>query len=182
MTPKHWLIIVALIVGGIIPTAAQAYSYAGYRWGGDYPQVGVDTRGLLLTSWRAAANDAMNSWNAAGAKFRLYSQDGSGSKMTYYYEVSDVLANAPTWRKYGFFGDVVRGEVRVNNRHNFNPPYTSGTWHDLRSVLRHEFGHWLVLWHVNTPSALMYPSISSGTIKQLSSDETRAVKDIYGTR
>lgn len=179
---KRILIGLSVVGAVLVPVAAGAYSYAGYRWGGSFPQVPVDTRGLAITAWRSAANDAMASWNNAGAKFRIYSQDGATNTMSYYYQVSSVLANAPTWRKYGFWGDVVRGEVRVNNYHNFNPPYTSGTWYDLRSVLRHEFGHWIVLWHVTNPGALMYHSVAPGQVKHVSSDEVAAVRNVYGIR
>lgn len=177
------LLIASFVLGLALPLhRADAYNYANYRWGGYWPSVPVDTSGLLLNAWRDSARTAMSDWNAAGARFTLYESTGSSNKMAYYYEVSGVLAYAPTWRKYGWWGDVVRGEVRVNNYPRFNPPYTSGTWYDLRSVLRHELGHWLVLWHVDTRTALMYKSFAPGEVRYLSGDEVNAVRSIYGAR
>lgn len=166
-----------------LPMTAQAYNYAGYRWGGSYPVVGVDSSGLLLTSWRSATTDAMNGWNDAGAKFGLVNQPGSSNTMGYYYEANTTtLAYARAYRKYIWWGDVVRATIMVNNLHNYNPPYTSGTWVDLRTVLRHEFGHWLVLNHSDDYNAVMYRSIPPNTIKGIAADDRNGIRNIYGTR
>ncbi|MBI2984626.1 MAG: matrixin family metalloprotease [Candidatus Kerfeldbacteria bacterium] len=160
----------------------QAYKYAGYRWGGSFPKVGANTSGLLINAWRTSASDAIGSWNNAGAQFNFYSQDGSANKMGYYYEQSDVLAYAKTYRRYVFSGDIVKAEIYVNNFHNFNPPYTSGAWHDLRTVRRHEYGHWLRLDHSQVQAAVMYYAIPHNTVKNLAADDINGTRYIYGAR
>lgn len=177
--------ILSAIVGAVVmlPLSASAYNYAGHRWGGAEPWVGVDSTRLYLGSWRNAATDAMNSWNNAGAKFHLVNYVPSNNTMTLYYDPNTrTLAYARTYRQYTFWGNIYRGTITVNNAKNFNPPYTSGNWYDLRTVLRHEFGHWLKLDHVSNPNALMYDSLGVGQVVGITNDEWTAIRSIYGVR
>jgi len=160
---------------------ARAYNYAGYRWGGYWPYVVVDTSPVSVIAWRNTIGGAMADWNAAGARFTLV--NGSSNNKAYVtYQYSDAFAWSQAYRKYGFWGDVYKATITINNYHNFYPPSRSGWYYDLRSVLRHEFGHWLVLNHSYSPSVAMYNSIGVGQIKYLSSDEVNAIISIYGRR
>lgn len=160
----------------------EAYSYAGYRWGGSYPVVGDDTSGLYLSSWRSAATDAMNSWNSTGARWAIVNYQPSNNTMSLYYDPNTtVLAYTRNYRTSLIFGDVYRSTITVNNAKNFNPPY-GGCAYDLRSVLRHEIGHFLVLNHEDRFRTLMNSSIGCGEVKTITSDEYNAIRNIYGVR
>jgi hypothetical protein len=52
---------------------------------------------------------------------------------------------------------------------------------DLVTVATHEIGHQIGFDHTTNPQSIMYPSISLGQVKALSSDETAAVQCVYAT-
>ena len=77
---------------------------------------------------------------------------------------------------------ILKAPVTLNSSFSWDTSSnscSSSKFH-LRSVLRHEFGHVLGLNHSGTPSACLYPSMSKGEIKTLSSDDIKGGKDIYG--
>lgn len=165
-----------------VPMTVRAYAYAGYRWGGTSPAVTVNTSGLGLTAWRTSAQTAMSDWNATGARFTFNDSSGSNNTTSYYYQQSSVLAYTQITHQFLGFGNVTKATIAVNNYHNFNPPYRTGSWYDLRTVLAHELGHWLVLNHPSSPSSLMYAYIDANTVKPVSQDDVNGIRVIYGTR
>lgn len=175
--------VVVALVGVIIslPNTSMAYQYGGARWSGSWPNVPVDPSGLLVTAWVNTAKIAMSDWNAAGAKFSFSNQQPANNTMYYYYQASDVLAVATVYKSF-WSGNVTKAKIGVNNRHNFNPPYASGTYFDLRSVLRHELGHWLTLNHSTDRSAVMYQSFGSGEVRGIGTDDRNGIRSIYGVR
>ncbi len=181
---KKILFSVVTLVVMLVPfSPARAYQYAGYRWAGTYPTVAMDTTKLYLTSWRNVATDAMNNWNNTGSRWAIVNYAPSNNTMSLYYETgTSVLAYTRTYRTGIFWGDVYRGTITVNNAQNFNPPYTSGCWYDLRSVIRHEMGHLLVLNHEDRFWTLMNSTIGCGEVKNITNDEWTAIRNIYGVR
>ncbi len=177
---KRILMATVALVTLIVPNISWAYSYPGYKW--DSAVVGYDTSGLGNTTWRSIATTAMSNWNAAGAKFQLVNSSGSQNTMSYYWDNSEVLAYNQRSRQYVVFGKMTKSVIKVNNFHLFNPPYRSGEYFDLASVLRHELGHTIPLDHVGTRTALMYPSFATGEVRTLTSDEINGIRAIYGIR
>lgn len=177
---KRVLLVVVCGLSLLAPSMSQAYSWPGYRWG--VGMIGFDTSGLGSSAWRTIATTAMSNWNSAGAKLQMVNYAGSKNTMSNYWENSDVLAYNQTSRQYIFWGDIYRSQIHVNTYHRFNPPYGSGEWYDLTSVLRHELGHTVPLNHVSNQAALMYPSFGPSQVKYLSADEVNGIRAIYGIR
>lgn len=112
------LLFSVIITSTLLPLSrVMAYNYAGYRWGGSNPSVGVDTSRLYLTGWQQAVASAMGSWNQTGSRLTIYPNNSSGNKMDLYTEQSDVLAYAPSYRAYGWWGNVVRADIHINGIH-----------------------------------------------------------------
>ncbi|MBI4948077.1 matrixin family metalloprotease [Candidatus Berkelbacteria bacterium] len=162
-------------------SSADAFSYAGYRWKGTFPTVGMDLRGLNLTSWKSSAKTVMSEWNSKEARFLFYSNDSSANKAYVYYDYYGNLAFAKIYT-YPFTKTIYKAHVYVNNFYSYNPPYTWGTWYDLKTVLRHEYGHLLKLEHNGNSSSLMYASIPPKTVKYIGTDEVNGIRYIYGRR
>ncbi len=177
----YGIAIVTFAIGILFASFSYAYNYGGYRWGGSFPNVIIDQSGISIPAWQNVITGAMNDWNNTGAKFN-FTNGASANKITTSYEVTNALAWTNMTRKYGLWGDAVKGSVVMNLYHNFNPPYTSGASYDLRTVMRHEFGHWLILNHTTNSGTLMYPSIGYGQVKNITTDEVSGIKAIYGAR
>ncbi len=178
MIKKTFLTLLLISLFLAVPLIAKAYNYAGYRWGGSWPKVTVDYGGVAVTAWRTRIQNTMNDWNATGAKF-TFKAGSSNNDVSVYYANDSTLAYVQTTRKYVVTGDITRAIMKINSRHNFNPPYANG--YDFSTVMRHEFGHWLKLDHSNPPS-LMQPSFSPGTIRYVDSDMRSAIRSIYGVQ
>jgi predicted Zn-dependent protease len=172
------LIMLGVAVAVLMPMVALAYNYAGYRWGGSWPNPVVDYNNVQLVAWRNTINQARGNWNTAGARF-TFGLGSSNNKINVVYKPnSNALATTSITRQYGLWGNVVKCTVDVNIAHDFNPPYSGA--YDLASVMRHEFGHWLVLNHTNPPS-LMQSYIGQGEVRQIGTDDRNGIRSIYGT-
>lgn len=179
------ILAVAVLVATLLPlVGVQAYSTSGgYRWSGSWPTVGFNTTNMYASSWRNAAASAMSDWNNAGARLTFSVNSGSANTVSNYYDNnSGVLAYTQNSRQYLFWGNITKSVIRINNAQNYNPPYTSGCWYDLRSILRHEFGHTLYLGHVDQGSALMYPTFGCWESRGVATDDRNGIRAVYGTR
>jgi predicted Zn-dependent protease len=177
---KRWTIFIIAVGVVLAPHFASAYSWMGYKWG--VSTVGYDTSALGNATYRSIATTAMNQWNAVGAKFQMVNQTGSSNTIGYYWDNSTVLAYNQLQRKYVLWGDAVKSTIKINNYHRFNPPYSTGEYYDLASILRHELGHTVTLNHSSVRSAVMYSSFDSGEVRGIASDDIQGIKSIYGTR
>ena len=163
-------------------SSADAYNYTGRRWGGTNPQARINTTKLYLTSYINTANAVMGEWNYTGARLTFTSDSNSSSRaFSYYNDVNRILAYAKVYT-YPFTKTIYKADMGINNYHNFNPPYKSGTYYDLKSVMRHELGHWLQLDHVSSSSALMYAYLAPAQVKYITTDEINGIRAIYGRR
>jgi len=170
------LVMTMFAIGG---KNVYAFNYAGYRWGGSWPVVTVDSSGVSVVAWKNVVYWSVNNnWNDAGAKFTL--QNGSSNNKVYvYWENSNTLAVTKISRQWWGGGNVSKVTVGINDYHSFYPG--SSTGYDLATIMRHEFGHWMVLNHTNPPS-LMQPTFSPREIKYVGTDDKNGIKYIYGAR
>ncbi len=171
------IIALAVFAFGLTAQPTLAYNYAGYRWSGSWPTVVVDSSQIYLIAWKDTISRAMGDWNGAGARFTLTEGSSANKVSTVYDPGSSALATTYISRQWWGGGDVSKVTVRINNAKSFSPP--SGGQYDLASVMRHEFGHWLVLNHTN-PVSLMQPYY--GGVMYLGSDDINAIRAIYGSR
>lgn len=168
-------LVVLAIAGSAIPV--HAYNYASYRWGGYWPNVVVDASQIYLNAWRDSINRAQGDWSNAGARFTFLSGGSSNKVYAAYEPSSSALATTYVSRQWWGGGDVSKATMKINIAKDFNPPYYYG--YDLASVMRHEFGHWLVLLH--TPPVSLMQSYYGG-VMYLGSDDVNAIRFIYGSR
>lgn len=177
---KRIFLVAVAVVTLIAPSVTQAYNYPGFKWDPSY--VGYDTSGLGNTTWRSVATTAMSQWNATGSRMQLANASGSQNTMGYYWEDSSVLAFNQRSRQYVLWGKLTKSIIKLNVRHNFNPPFKSGVYYDLASVLRHELGHTIPLDHVSSRTALMFPSFDIAEVRGITADEVNGIRAIYGLR
>jgi hypothetical protein len=178
---KNRVIIVALLAIAMFVIGGKnvyAFNYAGYRWGGWWPVVTVDSSGVAVVAWKNVITGSMNNWNDAGARF-TFQNGSSNNKISVYWESSNTLAVSRIYRQWWGGGNVSKVTVGINNYYSFYPGSSSG--YDLATVMRHEFGHWLVLNHTNPPS-LMQPNLGAREVQYVGTDDKNGIKYIYGAR
>jgi predicted Zn-dependent protease len=178
---KKSILFILAVIAVALPSSVSAYNYPNQKWGVN--TVGWDLSGLGVPAWKTSARDAMENWNNTRSKFSMIEYPGSHNTMAYYWDQSDTVGYTKRYLQYGLWGNIYKSIIRINNYYRFNPPYSTGSWKDLRTLFRHELGHTLALDHVtNLPTAVMYPILPYNSVVNLSSDEIAGIRAIYGTR
>ena len=165
-----------------ITAPASAYSYSGYKWGGNYVVPKLDSS--IPSSWSSAIKAGSTAWNNAGAAF------------TFKWGMATTTDN----RIYCInAGATYLGRSIPNHTGNYNTRYvtyfnTYYPWstassgesgkYDVQSVAAHEFGHWLTLYDLydsGDSEKTMYEWTSSNEIKKrtLTSDDIAGINHIY---
>ncbi|MFA5069674.1 MAG: matrixin family metalloprotease [Patescibacteria group bacterium] len=170
--------LMAAFIIGADAKEARAFSYAGYRWGGSWPYVTVDYSPVAVNAWRNIIANMMSDWNNTRARY-IFQAGSSNNKVTVTWRNSHAIATTSIYRQWWGGGNVSKVTVAINSYHAFYPVQASG--YDLATVMRHEFGHWLVLNHTNPPS-LMQPSLSPREVQYVGLDDRNGIRYIYGTR
>lgn len=171
----------AVVLVALPLSSADAYNYTGRRWGGSYPVAKIKMTDLQVSIYQSTLSSVLTEWNNTGARLTFTRNDSSSSRAFTYYKTGGELAYAKIYT-YPFTKTIYKADLGLNNYYNFNPPYKSGTWFDLKTVFRHELGHWLQLDHVGSSSSLMYAYIAPSQVKYIGSDEVNAIRTIYGRR
>lgn len=134
--------------------------------------------------------NAATTWSrVSNANFGLRYAGETDSTQTGYNGRNEVLfvpkglgergAVAQVWFRRDL--TLVEADIWINDDYDWNAagPFESHEL-DLQSVLLHEFGHWLVLGHLADSAAVMYPKLSSGTLKRsLHEADARGISTIY---
>jgi hypothetical protein len=161
-----------------VSTLAQAYSYAGIKWGGT--SVGVDVSDASWpSSWISSLASGMSAWNGASSPF-TFNSSSSGHKFTRSNMGTGALAITTT---------TSSGSTVTDSDTNFNLYYSwstsgDGCCYDVQNVATHELGHWLVLndlYGGGDTEKTMYYSASAGETKKrtLDADDTNGINYIY---
>lgn len=151
-------------------------------------QVG-DTNGSRA-AFRRAILAAAASWSAvASADFTLTYAGETNATQTSYNGVNEVLfmpkgkkeraAAAQVW--YTADATIVEADIWINDDYAWNATGApTANEVDLQSALLHEFGHWLVLGHFTDATTVMFPRLTTGTVKHdLQQQDIVGISAIY---
>jgi hypothetical protein len=159
---------------------ANKFALQGSKWGTSTVTWKVlNTNDVTLTQARAAAAAAFASW-AAQTSLTFTEITGSGSAdIQIQFKALDGAGNVLAQNFYPQFG----GDMEIDTAETWSvaSPTPSGQY-DLQSIMLHELGHALGLFHSSISVATMEPFSSSGTQdRTLDVDDNVGVSAIYDT-
>lgn len=170
----------------MIPTL-MAYRTDGRLWPGSRCNLNIDGPGWP-NAWRAAAQAAMDTWNAAPQhKFGFISTPGAPDHLAAYDMTQWNGWLAMTYTQPRSSGSPLSsGQVLVNLYYEWDPPHPTwphsdkGGAYDLQSVLVHEFGHLLHLDDEVTANDVMQPTIKPHALRRaLGTDDRAGIAHLY---
>lgn len=197
---------IAATVTTLLSSGIAAYSLLGYRWPDGtilmQMQLGSSSGTLIdgSTSWGAAIEPAMASWNSqvSRVEFRVNRDStaarGDGNRLNNVFFDSTVYGDAFGTNTIAVATAWVAGNTRTESDVIFNTNYSwnsyrgntrnassGGVLNDIRRVALHEFGHTLGLDHPDEAGqsvpAIMNSRISN--IETLQADDINGVRAIY---
>ena len=183
----HAGLFIILLVGIIFLTpthSAQAYSYLGHKWSNSQAGFYLDIAG-----WDPALiQGPASTWNNAGSPFRFklkghnVYKPNDGYSTIGRYTLTDTDAIAVTKGQPG--STVTEIDTIFNMKYGWGCCAESDLY-DVRNVMTHEFGHWLVLgdlYNIFTDiNKTMYGLIGKGETKKrsLHQDDINGINYIY---
>lgn len=144
----------------------------------------------LEVNSRNQANYAASDWNKQlTGMFKFMKSSTKTTNKVKYDKLTDThkdaLAVTHTFHTTNPGADgwmhITKTPIEINTKYQWDTSSNtcaSGMYH-LRSVLRHEYGHAIGIAHSDLNSACMYPTIPSGKVKNLTSDDIQAGEAIY---
>lgn len=171
------MLILIMLVTIIGSSYALAYSYAGCRW--QYNNTNYKYGSNLPSSYQTPIYTAAGTWNSDAADFTFYYNSSA-------YNVWGAANYGSAGGMLGLTTITGNGTTVIGANTDYNTYYSfstnpSSSQYDLETVALHEFGHWLVLNDISSPtSAIMYFSLSSGQQKRtLTQDDSNGINYIY---
>jgi len=139
---------------------------------------------------RAAIVAAANQWSGlTQVDFALRYGGPTAATTTSYNGVNEILfmhkgkkeraAAAEVW--YRSDRTIVEADIWINDDYLWDTTGAPAANEvDLQSALIHEFGHWLILAHTTQSASVMYPKLTTGTIKrELQESDIAGISAIY---
>lgn len=180
----RWLpIVLSTILIIFSVNTVQAYTLSRRVWSSSSTTYTMDTsyvsQGL---GWSTVATSAANDWSSTG--LFTFSQSGSGPNHLKAQSISgDPNALGIT---YAYSSGLYRSNFDIVINTCCGYPFYDGSqapslpsnYYDLRSILRHEFGHALGLGH-SFQSGLMYESLPRGVIRTIDADAQNGAGYLY---
>ena len=189
---------IVVVVCLLLMAAAQSWVPLPYRWA----DVDIPVEMVLDVGdpWDAAAGEALNVWNGAGARFEFTSLRSSGGEEPSCAAVDaddrhvvvwddsicgdawgeETLAVTRAWWREST-GEAVDADVIFNGTLDweiYGGPLRAGA-RDFRRTAIHEFGHVLGLDHANDPQvAIMYHRATD--VDTIRGDDVDGITGIYG--
>ncbi|MEZ4861454.1 MAG: matrixin family metalloprotease [Caldilineaceae bacterium] len=152
--------------------------------------VQVDQANGSSADFRNAVMAAAASWGAvAGVDFKLNYAGTTAATQTGYDGVNEILfmhkgneeraAAAQVW--YTSDATIVEADIWINDDYTWDATGAPAADEvDLQSALLHEFGHWLILGHFTDAKTVMYPRLTTGTLKrELQKQDQIGIRTIY---
>jgi hypothetical protein len=139
-------------------------------------------------AWMQSADDAMQMWNGAGAKFAFGVNQSSSNELTSFdngFWNGWIAMTYPDPTPSG--SNLRRARILINCYFEFDPPHPviphrdkSGAF-DLKTVLTHELGHTLYLGDDRSAgsSTIMRPLFKPGDVRSLDSDDENGIRYLY---
>ena len=180
-----------------VPSGAEAYVLSGERWASLPATWHVNTANVPSTvgasAMIAATQAAERTWAAPSCTNYSASYAGTSTTTQNTDDSFNVYLFLTSWPAE--LGSTALGVTTpvwdtgsnafvdadiVYNGQNFQwNTDGSGGYADFQSITTHEQGHFLGMNHSTVSGAVMYPSYSSGQVRNLSSDDTMGVCAIY---
>lgn len=176
-------VLIAGVVAMLVPIRLLAYDISGRHWDfGNPTQVAVTVDGSIPSAWYTAVIRSMNTWSAAGAKFRFVG--GTAGHVVALRPLYNSNILGVTYNREWFGTRITDRDTDLNSQ----LPWSTdgrGNANDVQNVLTHELGHWLMLNDLTRATdslKTMYGSAQLGeTIKRtLEPDDVYGIKIIYG--
>lgn len=154
-------------------TQVGCYSTDGAKWGAASATYKIGAG--IPASWNASIDASTSTWNNVGAAFRLVNDSSSVNELsykdlvaTYGSSYANTLAVTTTWSSTST-GQISKATIEINNSWPWNVTGDAGG-PDVQNVLTHEFGHWMRLLDIYSPSTCsevtMWGSAASGETKK----------------
>lgn len=134
--------------GGCYITSGAKWpvSYASYKIGASVP-----------ATWQAAIDASTTTWNNAGASFAFRSDSNSANELSYLDLVAkygssyaNTYAVTTTWSSVST-NEISKATIEINSSFPWSISGETGQA-DVQNILTHEFGHWLRLSDIYSPS------------------------------
>jgi hypothetical protein len=149
------------------------YNTDGGKWNASSATYRIGT--TIPEGWAPVIDAAASVWNAAGASFRLVNDDSSVNELSYKDLVaaygssySSTYAVTTTWSSRST-GRISRATIEVNDKWAWSLTGAANS-PDVQGILTHEFGHWMRLLDIYSPSTCsdvtMWGSATFGETKK----------------
>lgn len=178
------------------------FVYKNRKWGGDCPNIEylinvntdqVDNGDGTEEDFRQAIINAARTWNAVdGADFVLsYGGETDAEKTSYNGSNEIIFAHKGTTEPSGLARIwytldyvIVEADIWINADYQWDTTGApSADELDLQSVAVHEFGHWLALGHDDSGDAIMFSTVTMGTVKRdLHQNDIDGINFVYPRR
>jgi hypothetical protein len=180
-------------IGGQQQTTSAAqvgcYNVDGAKWGTSSATYKIG--GSIPAAWAPSIQASAATWSNAGAAFRLVNDTASSNELSYADLVAkygssytNTLAVTTTWSSTST-GRISRATIEFNTKWAWSPSAaTSGP--DVQNIATHEFGHWMRLLDIYSPSTCgevtMWGSAGFGETKKrtLEQADIDGFKSLYG--
>ena len=138
-------------------TTTGCYSVDGAKWGVSSATYKIGA--TVPSSWVASIDASAATWNSAGAAFRLVNDASSTNELSYVDLVakygssySNTYAVTTTWSSVST-NQISKATIEINTKWQWS---TTGAANmaDVQNILTHEFGHWMRLLDLYSPSYL----------------------------
>lgn len=172
------------------------FVYEGYHWPGPDPMgedylVNVNTTDVPAAQALQAIQAAADTWtNVSGADFEFTyggpstatDKSSNDKNEIMWKDEGDTGTLATTWYWYWTSSkEIFEADMVINDYYRWDTSdLPANNEFDLQSVALHEFGHYLHLGHDSNPGAMMYYSISAGSLKRtLHQNDIDGIRFIY---
>ncbi len=129
----------------------------------------------IPSGWEGALDASATTWSNAGAAFGLVKDSSTVNELSYSDLVakygssySNTLAVTTTWSSVST-GRISKATIEFNSKWQWSPSGASGAM-DVQNIATHEFGHWMRLLDIYSPSTCgdvtMWGTASNGETKK----------------